>query len=95
MLPAFLGGLALGLVVGTFVIGGIIAGVGLNTVVVAGATGAGAFIAGLVLGMTSRPKQEPVRLTGRVFEFPQGPVMVEVALKRASSIIPTKVTQSE
>ncbi|RLE47842.1 MAG: hypothetical protein DRJ18_02740 [Candidatus Methanomethylicota archaeon] len=93
MIPAFLAGVLLGVVVGTFVVGGFVAGMGLHIAVVAGATGAGAFVAGLVLGMTTRPKQEPIRLTGRIFEFPQGPIMVEVALKRASSLIPARVTR--
>jgi len=50
------------------------------------------FIAGAVV---ERRRRREIRLTGRVFEFPQGPVMVEIALRRMSSILPAKVTQSE
>lgn len=50
---------------------------------------------GILLGRATAPKTQQVRLTGRVFEFPQGPVMLEVALRRAGSLIPAKVTRSE
>jgi len=51
------------------------------------------FASGMLLGRKIAPKSQEMRLTGRVFDFPQGSVMVEVALRRMRSILPTKVTQ--
>ena len=51
------------------------------------------FLGGMLLGRKSAPRVHEMRLTGRVFDFPQGSVMVEVALRRARSIIPVRVTQ--
>jgi len=58
------------------------------TTAIAALVGVGGFLA----GRRSTPKHE-MRLTGRVFDFPQGSVMVEVALRRMRSILPTKVTE--
>jgi len=44
------------------------------------------FIGGLLLGVATRPKSKKLPLAGRVFEFPQGPLMVEIALKRMKSL---------
>jgi len=57
--------------------------------------GALLFIGGLLLGKKMTPKPQEMRLTGRVFDYPQGSIMIEVALKRMRSILPTKVTESE
>ena len=91
-----LGGFVLGLVVGVLVAGPAVAGLAVASPVLfaAGAAAAG-FAAGLLLGRRSSPRPREVRLTGRVFEFPQGPVMVEVALRRMGSVLPTRVTRSE
>lgn|GEM_PF-6062553 len=51
------------------------------------------FMGGVLFGRRVSSKTQEVRLTGRVFDFPQGSVMVEVALRRIKSIIPVRVTQ--
>jgi len=90
------GGFLIGVLVGIFVFSGpVMVAAGCNALVFALAMASIAFVAGLMLGRRASPKPQPIRLTGRVFEFPQGMVMVEVALKRLKSILPTKVTQSE
>jgi len=53
------------------------------------------FAGGVLLGRRAAPRAKEMRLTGRVFDFPQGVVMVETALRRVKSIIPVKVTQSD
>ena len=95
LLP-FLGGLVVGAVVGVLFLSGFalevatgypfpfIAGIVVLT-----------FLGGAMVGWRVSPKPREPRLTGRVFDFPQGLVMVEIALKRAKSIIPVKVTSSE
>ncbi|MBW2674862.1 MAG: hypothetical protein JRD89_15850 [Deltaproteobacteria bacterium] len=40
-----------------------------------------------MIGRRTSPKIEPVKFSGRVFEFPQGPIMVEAALRRMGSVI--------
>ena len=85
------GGFLIGLVVGALVFGWIITHK--SPLVLLGIAGL-AFVAGLLIGKgTAKPRE--MHLTGRVFEFPQGAVLLEVALKRLGSILPTKVTESE
>jgi len=89
-LVPFLGGLVVGVAIGMLVLSGAVAGyplvltIGVSVLM---------FVGGLLLGRKSSPKPQPMRLTGRVFDFPQGFVMVEAALRRAKSIIPAKVTE--
>ena len=50
-----------------------------------------AMLAGLGAGFmagsrTSKPRRSNVRLTGRVFPFPQGPYYIEIALRRAGFV---------
>lgn len=85
----FIGGLITGFAFGLIVPAGFMANVLLGypvffTIVASVVT----FIGGVLAGARVSPKTQPVRMTGRVFEFPQGPIMVEVALRRAKSIIP-------
>jgi len=95
-LAPFLGGLTVGVAIGMLLLSGFAAQAATGyplifTVGIAVMT----FVGGVLLGRRAAPKTKEVRLTGRVFEFPQGPVMVEVALKRAKSMLPTKVTSSD
>jgi len=54
------------------------------------------FVLSLLGGMlVAREKREELKLVGRVFEFPQAPVMVEIALKRYGAIIPRRMTEAE
>jgi len=54
------------------------------------------FILAVFGGMlVAREKREELKLVGRVFEFPQAPIMVEIALKRYGSIIPRRMTETE
>jgi len=93
-LAPVVGGFIIGLVVGMFVLSGPAISVASSfpaffTIGTAILT----FVAGILLGRKTTPKPHEIKLTGRVFEFPQGSVMVEVALRRAKSIIPVRVTQ--
>ena len=91
-----LGGFLIGVIVGIFVVGGPAAAVAASEpLIFAIAVASLAFLAGALLGRRTSPKPKEMKLTGRVFEFPQGTVMVEVALRRLKSILPTKVTQSD
>jgi len=57
---------------------------------------AGIYLMALLGGIiAAREKREEVKLTGRVFEFPQAPIMVEMALRRYGSIIPRRMTETE
>jgi len=57
---------------------------------------AGIYLMALLGGIiAARGKREEVKLTGRVFEFPQAPIMVEMALRRYGSIIPRRMTEAE
>lgn len=93
-LAPFLGGLLVGLVIGSLVFSYIVVEVatGMPVALIIGVSML-TFIAGVLVGGRRQEKTKEIRLTGRVFDFPQGPVMVEVALKRMGSIIPVKVTQ--
>jgi len=95
LLP-FVGGILLGVVAGVFLVSAPAVEVALSMPIafVIGLV-AVVFLAGLLVGRKSSPKPEEVRMTGRVFEFPQGPLMVEVALKRMGSVLPTKVVSSD
>jgi len=95
LLP-FVGGILLGVVVGVFLVSAPVIEVALSMPIafVIGLV-AVVFLAGLLVGRKSSPKPEEVRMTGRVFEFPQGPLMVEVALRRMGSVLPTKVVSSD
>ena len=42
-----------------------------------------------------RPKAPEIRLTGRVFAFPQAPVQIEASLRRMGSILPIRGVRSE
>ncbi|MHC1627559.1 MAG: hypothetical protein ACXQTI_01845 [Candidatus Nezhaarchaeales archaeon] len=91
-----IGGFIIGLLVGIFVVGGpATAALATEPLIFAIAASSMAFLAGVLLGRRTSPKPKEMKLTGRVFEFPQGTVMVEVALRRLKSILPTKVTQSD
>lgn len=81
----------IGLVIGALLFGWVTAH--RNPLLLFGIAGV-SLVAGILLGKSTAKPQE-MRLTGRVFEFPQGSVMVEVALKRLGSILPTRVTESE
>jgi len=95
-IPPFLGGLAVGIPIGVLFLAEYVLEfaaeypllfiIGISVVM---------FVGGLVLGRRASPKPQKVRLTGRVFDFPQGAVMVETALRRVKSILPTKVVRSE
>jgi len=91
-----IGGFVTGLAVGMLVML-VLSGPAMNaagaSLLLTTAVGMLAFVAGALLGR--RASRQEIRLSGRVFEFPQGFVMVEVALRRARSIIPVRVTQSE
>jgi len=93
-LAPFLGGLMVGVAIGMLALSGFAARAAAGyplffTIGVAVMT----FIGGVLLGRRAAPKTQEVRLAGRVFDFPQGSVMVEVALRRAKSMIPVRVTQ--
>ena len=48
------------------------------------------FVAGMVVGRkTKKLPRAGIPLRGRFFDYPQGAVIVETALKRAGSLIPT------
>ena len=93
-LAPVVGGFIIGLVVGMFVLSGpaISAASSFPAFFTIG-TAILTFVAGILLGRKTTSKSHEIKLTGRVFEFPQGSVMVEVALRRAKSIIPVRVTQ--
>ena len=93
-LAPFLGGLMAGVAVGMLLLPEFMAQVASDHPLffIVGLT-ATMFVAGVSLGRKSSPKPREMKLTGRVFDFPQGSVMVEVALRRMKSILPTKVTQ--
>lgn len=84
----FLGGLMAGIIVGA-----LVAAVPMSQSMGSPALLAGVavvmFVAGLLLGRRWKPTQQEVRFTGRVFEFPQGSAMVEVALRRMRSVLPS------
>ena len=61
-----------------------------NTALVVGIAFLIGFPAGLAIGLMLRPPQRSIPLTGRVFSFPQAPVMLEIAAKRAGSLIPAR-----
>jgi len=63
-----------------------------NAVIFAGALFVLAVLGGMLL---AREKREELKLVGRVFEFPQAPIMIEVALRRSGSIIPRRMTETE
>ena len=91
-----IGGFIIGLVVGMFILSGpAMTVVGTSPMLFAVGVAALTFVAGILLGRKTTPKPQEIKLTGRVFEFPQGTAMVEVALRRMKSILPTRVTQSE
>ena len=94
LVPAFLAGFASGLAFGLLLLEPVQAALGFPQPFAAGVAAA-VFAGGLLLGRGLAPKPREVRLTGRVFDFPQGPVMVEAALRRAKSILPTKVVERE
>jgi len=48
------------------------------------------FPTGLGLGRLFSPPQRKIPMVGRVFSFPQAPVMLEIAAKRAGSLIPAR-----
>lgn len=89
MLQYFVGGVALGVVLGVLV-GGVL----LPTEAVAFLGGVAtvlgvvalAFVGGLFLG-SRRPPRPQVRFSGRVFDFPQAPAVVEIALKRMKAVV--------
>jgi len=58
-----------------------------------------AFVVGFPLGLgiaqLFKPKQRSIPLVGRVFSFPQAPVFLEVAAKRAKTLIPARITSEE
>jgi len=92
----FIGGLATGIAVAMIFLGTLAQMAALNypwafTIGI----GALLFVGGLLVGIKTSPKPQEMKLTGRVFDFPQGSIMVEVALRRMRSILPTKVTESE
>jgi len=91
----FLGGILVGLAVGMLFLSGFAmqVAVGYPLYFMVGIA-ALAFVGGALLGKRMSPKYE-MKLTGRIFNFPQGPVMVQAALKRVGSLIPRKVTQGE
>lgn len=91
-----IGGFIIGLVTGMLVLSGPAMNVaGTSPMLFVAGVVALTFVAGILLGRKTSPKPQEIRLTGRVFEFPQGSVMVEVALRRMKSILPTRVTRSE
>jgi len=63
-----------------------------NAALVAGVAFSIGFPTGLAIGLMLRPPQRKIPLVGRVFSFPQAPVMLEVAAKRSKTLIPTKIT---
>ena len=90
ILLSFLGGLLVGLAVGMLFLSWLV----MQTIdYLAFETAILMLVGGILLGRRVAPKTKEMRLTGRVFDFPQGSVMVEVALRRAKSIIPVRVTQ--
>ena len=42
-----------------------------------------------------RPKAPEIKLTGRIFAFPQAPVQIEASLRRMGSILPVRGVRSE
>ncbi len=87
---ALFGGLLLGLAIGIFIVGApliaTLAGVPLLLVIGIAII---AFVGGLLIGRLGTKEQaiQPPRFGGRVFEFPQGPLLVEIALKRAGYVV--------
>lgn len=93
----FIAGIMLGLSIGVLVVAGATLELALSFPLAAiVAIFAGAIIGSFLLGASiGGKKPREIQLTGRVFEFPQGPIMVEVALKRMGSLIPAKPTKSD
>ena len=89
----FLGGLVVGVGIGMVVLSGTVASLAGYPLAITIGVSAFMFVGGIFLGRKASPKVQPMRLTGRVFDFPQGFVAVEVALRRAKSMIPVKVTE--
>jgi len=46
-----------------------------------------AFLGGLFIGLSRRPPRPQIRISGRMFDFPQAPAMVEIALRRMRAIV--------
>ena len=90
VLHYFVGGIVLGVVLGVLVGGALlsidaIASLG-GVATILGAV-ALAFVGGLFLGSFRQQPKPRVRLSGRVFDFPQAPAMVEIALRRMRAIV--------
>lgn len=88
----FLGGILVGAAIGMLVLPPVTLQLSTNFLILTIATSILTFVGGILLGGHIMPKKE-MKLTGRVFEFPQAPIMIEIALKRAKSILATKVTE--
>jgi len=90
-----LGGLLIGIVLGIFVVSKpFIALAGAYPWFLALGTSILAFFGGTLIARKTT-KVQPIRFSGRIFEFPQAPIMVEVALRRMESVIPARVTRNE
>ena len=91
----FLGGTLVGIVLGIFVVSKpFIALAGAYPWFLALGTSILAFFGGTLIARKTT-KVQPIRFSGRIFEFPQAPIMVEVALRRMESVIPARVTRNE
>jgi len=90
-----LGGILIGIVLGIFVVSKpLIALAGTYPWFLALGTSIFAFFGGTLIARKTT-KVQPIRFSGRIFEFPQAPIMVEVALRRMESVIPARVTRNE
>lgn len=86
----FVGGVLIGIVIGVFILSNaIIAIAGTFPVFVNVVVAVLAFFGGIFVSRKTE-KQEQIRFSGRVFEFPQAPVVVEIALRRLGSMVPTR-----
>lgn len=90
MIQYFAVGIALGVVVGILVGGALLTVEAVSMIggvtVVLGVVVL-AFLGGLFIGLSRKPPRPRVRLSGRVFDFPQAPAMVEIALRRMRAIV--------
>ena len=83
-----LGGILLGIVFGVFLVSkSIIAVAGTYPWIVAILSSVLMFFGGVLISRKTS-KTEPIRFSGRVFEFPQAPIMIEVALTRMGALVP-------
>ena len=80
----FIAGFIVGLVIGIFVVGARVAGIG--TIIVAPITMIIGFIVGYAVKKRGRVPSAPITFTGRVFEFPQAPILIEASLRRAGYV---------